>query len=743
MEFREIFGEANWIAPADKNICPIIRKSFEAFNITEATIDMIGFASFVFYINGTRGSDDYFLPLATDYEYRGSPTDEETAHRCYVSHYDITHLIHNGRNTLAVMLGDGWYTGKTGIYKEVPYGEKKLCFKITLKTKENTFYIYSDTDAVCKESYVKECDLNLGEVHDYLDFCVDSLGVEFDDGDWEHTVTAIAPDTLYLYTDCPPDRVVETLTPTVIGEKDGAVIYDAGKNLTGFPTLLVDGYSGDVEITFSEALSEDNDLNIRNMHGQRMLYKMHGERLVLEPLFTWFGFRYFKIRGDARCVSVKRINCDVKVSSDFECDDEVLNWLYRAYILTQLSNMHQGVPSDCPHIERRGYLGDGHLTCTSAMKSLDAKKFYEKWLGDISDSQDRISGHVQYTAPYTKSGGGVGGFSHGFIKIPYQYYLHYGDDTPLRSMYGQFMEYLRYLEDHSVSELVVSDKEGEWCLGEWCVYMEKSGDMLTSSDAMPGGTFIPPAYVNTVYYVKSLELMIKIADIVGRDEDIPKFCEMIERKKAVIKAAFYNPNNSTFIGNLQGGSAFALDIGLGDEKTKEAFIKYYEKYPYFDTGIFGTEIVGRLLCEYGRADILRKMIGATEPQGYGRWREKGATTLWEYWHSPRSMSHPMFGSTVSLLYEYVLGIKQSQGAKGYSRVNISPALNTGLKRAKGYITAPEGRIYVSYYIEDGELTLSASAPRAIEATVTVCGKNYPITDGEITVKERIDTASAC
>ncbi len=738
MYFKEIFGEAKWIAAADTAINPIIRKSFDAYGFRSATIDILGFASFVFYVNGVRGSDDYFMPLATDYEHRGSPTDEVTNHRCYVAKYDITELLKEGKNTLAVMLGDGWYTGATGIYKEVPYGEKKLCFKITIETSENTYYIYSDTDAVYTESYVKQCDLNLGESHNYLGFSSDLFLPEYDDSEWKRAVVAKAPDTTYMYTDCPPDRTVEIITPTVIGEKDGAVIYDAGKNLTGFPVLATDGYSGLIEVTFSEALCESGDLNQRNTHKQKMLYEVHGEKRLLEPLFTWFGFRYFKVRGNAKCLSVNRINCDVNISSHFECDDETLNWLYNAYLLTQLSNMHQGVPSDCPHIERRGYLGDGHLTCTAAMKSLDAKKFYTKWIDDISDCQDRISGHVQYTAPYTKSGGGVGGFSHGFVKIPYQYYLHYGDDTPLRKMYGQFLEYLRYLEDHSVSDLVVSDKEGEWCLGEWCVPMEKSGDMLTSSDAMPGGTFIPPAYVNTVYFVKTLELMIKIAKIVGREEDVPKFSDMIERKKAVIKAAFYNPNNSTFVGNLQGGSAFALDIGLGDERTKEAFIKYYEKYPYFDTGIFGTEIVGRLLCEYGRADILRKMICATEPQGYGRWRETGATTLWEYWHNPRSMSHPMFGSTVSLLYEYVLGIRQTDESSGYSDILISPALNAGVTRAEGYVTAPCGKISVSYVIADGELTLTATVPSSVKATVSVSGRTYPISDGKITVKERLD-----
>ena len=182
---------------------------------------------------------------------------------------------------------------------------------------------------------------------------------------------------------------------------------------------------------------------------------------------------------------------------------------------------------------------------------------------------------------------------------------------------------------------------------------------------------------------------------------------------------------------MQGGNAFALDIGLGDERTKENFIKYYEKNPYFDTGIFGTEIVSRLLCQYGRADILQKMIGATEPRGFGRWREAGATTLWEYWQNPRSMSHPMFGSPTALLFEYVLGIRQESSSAAYKNIIIEPAVNTGLSYAKGHITVEGGAIEVSYTKEDNRISLSVSLPKGVTAAVKLMDKEIRLT-GEST-----------
>ena len=84
--------------------------------------------------------------------------------------------------------------------------------------------------------------------------------------------------------------------------------------------------------------------------------------------------------------------------------------------------MHTGIPSDCPHIERRGYTGDGQLVCRAAMDVLDAKDFYRKWIEDIADCQDRLTGHVQYTAPYIRSGGGPGGWGGAACIVPWRYY---------------------------------------------------------------------------------------------------------------------------------------------------------------------------------------------------------------------------------------------------------------------------------------------------------------------------------
>ena len=89
----------------------------------------------------------------------------------------------------------------------------------------------------------------------------------------------------------------------------------------------------------------------------------------------------------------------------------------------------------------------------------------------------------------------------------------------------------------------------------------------------------------------------------------------------------------------------------------------------------------------------------------------------------------MFGSTVALLFEHILGIKQIEGSSGYRDIIIAPAMNTGLGRAEGHITVEGGVISVRYSVEDGVMTLTASVPSGVKAQVVLGDDSYVIEDG--------------
>ena len=701
MNHSEVFNNAVWIKAKEADICPIIRTNFEVKGkVKNATLNILGLGTYVFYVNGKRTTDDLFQPINSNYEHRDFPKGEMMAVRSYVNAYDITSFVKDGKNTIATMLGNGWYDGTR---QEKPYGEKKLCLSITIETEDGTQYVGTSLKDKYAPTFVKNSNLLEYEVHDYTEWDEAILGADYDDSTLPEVVEAKPLDTEYYFSDCPRDKVVETYIPKVLGKVGDATVYDVGLNMSGIPVLRSLGKKGKIKVAFSEEIEENGDLEEAHSMWQWFEATVGEKPVEIKNVFSWYAFRYFKVDGDAEVVCVERTHTAADVTSSFKSSNSTLNWIYDTYLNTQRCNMHHGMPSDCPHFERRGYTGDGQLTCRSAMHLIDMHKFYTKWMEDISDCQDRLTGHIQYTAPYTHSGGGPGGWGSAIVVLPYEMWKHYGDDANLARFYPQMLHYFEYLESHSENMLVNSDTPGEWCLGEWCT---------------PGPVELPAPFVNNYFYVKALEKTIEIAKHIGKESDIPLLEKRMAERKNAIMVAYYNPWDSNFLGMRQGANAFALDIGLGNEKTVKNFINYYDKLGYYDTGIFGTDIVTRKLFEYGRADIAYKLLTASEPHGFGKWQKDGATTLWEYWDNARSHDHPMFGAVATYLYEYILGIKQCKGSYGFDRITISPMYIDGLDYAEGHITTDKGKISVSYKKTNGKVTLYLELPDGIIADVT-------------------------
>ncbi len=138
------------------------------------------------------------------------------------------------------------------------------------------------------------------------------------------------------------------------------------------------------------------------------------------------------------------VNTDVNPAGKFECSNDLFNRILTDYKKTQLGNMHGGVPSDCPHRERRGYTGDGQISAQAAIYNFDMKQFYTKWLKDISDAQNKQTGYVPNTVPYHGGGGGTP-WGSAYIIISWYMYLYYGDVTILEEHYEGMKKYLRYL----------------------------------------------------------------------------------------------------------------------------------------------------------------------------------------------------------------------------------------------------------------------------------------------------------
>ena len=711
MKQTDIFGSAKWISATPEGIIesPVFRKSFDAKTGERATLRIIGLGTFEAFLNGKRISDDLFLPLNSGYEKGCAPDGQELGCRIWCTEYNVSDLLVDGKNVLAVVVGDGWYDD---IYYSATktLGEKKLCFALELVSPSGEARrIESDESVKWGYSFTKRCDIHKFEEQDYRGWDPACLGIDFDDSAWATSRLSKPVESDYGICDCPADKVSARLPATLISEKDGVRTYDAGLNLAGYP-VLVSGKSGKVTVRFSEELLSDGTLDNFHAHKQYCTFDFDREGIEMYPRFTWFGFRYFTVEGDAEVKEVCLVHSDVDIDSSFDTDNDTLNWIYNTFLHTQLCNMHRGIPSDCPHIERLGYTGDGQVCCRSVLHSLDARSFYEKWIKDISDCQDRISGNVQYTAPYAYCGGGPGGWGSAIVIVPYEFWKYFGDDTYVRELYPQMLRYFDFLDAHSECDLVTSTVDGLWCLGEWC--------------SPPNQSNIPAPFVNTYFYIWAMQHVIEIAGAIGREEDIPALEARIAPRKAMLNKVYFNDfaRDAVYCGGIQGANAFALNIGLGRAETFDKLVSYYDRIGYYDTGIFGTELVTRVLFEIGEGDVAYKLLTADTPHGFGFWKKDGATTLREYWGKSRSHSHPMFGAVVACFFEYILGIRQEKDSYGYERVVISPAAIGKLSRAEGHITTPKGKLCVSYKKAEGNITYRIEIPEGVSARIALIGR---------------------
>lgn len=681
---------AKWIKADPAWQAPLFRREFDV-TVPAGSIDICGLGYFELYINGRKVSDDLLTPVYSDYEKRLDremiyPIHDTFTYRTYYRTYDLGDYLRPGRNTLGVMLGNGWYAQRErSVEGAFWYGDPKLAFEMTL---EDGTRVVSDTDMMTSAGHIVKNNIYHGEEQDLRLLQPGWSETGFDAGGWVPARDAGAHDSILCRQECPPDRVIEELAPRCIGSYDGLRIYDAGRNTTGWVVMRLTGEAGSrVRLVFGEEIDAMGRLDVRSAgyrdQLQQDVFVSDGRIRTVSPHFTFHGFRYFTVEGEGEPVCVQVIHSDVKVSSSFECSSQVLNWLYRTYLNSQRTNYHGGIPSDCPHRERLGYTGDGQLTCDAAMLMLDAEAFYRKWMRDIADCQDLVGGHVQHTAPFQGGGGGPGGWGCAIVEVPWQFYKHYEDRTVLEEYYPNMLHWLRYMDSRTEDGLITWEEKGGWCLGDWCTPGFRKPD-------------IPDPLVNTYYYIKSMDTVMKIARILGREEDIPALEKKRARAAEAMERTYLDPETGSFAEGVQGADAFALDIGLGDGRTLANLARRYGDRPVYDTGIFGTDIVTWVLSGNGCAQTAFDMMTSEDEVSFHTQLAHGATTLWERWDDRASHNHPMFGAVVRSLFYRFLGITQDEDSCGFARVRIEPRIVEGLDWARGYITTRHGRIAVGY-----------------------------------------------
>ncbi len=704
------------------NPAPYFRKEFQIVSKPKnSRVYITGLGYYQLYINGKKIGDHVLSPNQTNYDRRQENSFENDkianmSTRILYQTFNISEYLTEGKNVAAVVLGNGWYfQTERKEYLPMFYDTPRFITQIEIDYKDG-----SKTEIVSDESWktgigpIMDNNLYIGEVYDAR-FELDGWNkLEYNDSKWDQAKIVRSPEGKLSAQMSPPDRVIESLRPISIeNTKENTFRYDFGTMFSGWIKLKLKGERGaKVQLTYFE--------DSGNSYGQTDTYIMKGDEIEeWQPRFTWHSFRYVEISGLSSAISLENIvgkivHTDVNTFGDFESSNLLFNRIASDYKKTQLDNMHGGVTTDCPHRERRGYTGDAQIAAQAAIYSLDMRSFYTKWLNDIADAQNKVTGYVPNTVPYHSGGGGVA-WGSAYIIIPWYMYLYYGDVGVLEDHYEGMRHFIKYLENRIDKDgLIHIDPNDYWDLGEW---------------VPPDPTEIPRVLVASAYYYYDLVLLSKISSVLGKKDEADRLLEKSELVKLAFNKKFYDSENKTYSIGRQGANIFPLAFGLVPEDKIDGVFKSLaynievNTRGFFDTGMLATPYLLEVLTKYGRADLAYTVMNRRDYPSFGYNIERGATTLWETWRGNDSHSHPMFGSVIEWFYKTLAGINPDEVNPGFKHIIIKPSIIGELDFVNGSYSSEYGKIISNWKLDEELLTLKVKIPPNTTASVFIPGRD--------------------
>lgn len=712
--------KAKWIgAPESINPkrmklpAPLFRKEFTlSGKITRARAYVSGLGYYELYLNGKKIGDHVLSPNQTNYDKRrlekwNEPKIGNMTTTVLYETFDITEDLKSGKNAIGIILGNGWY-----IQADRPddtmlwYNTPRLLAQVVLEYEDGSKeQMCSDESWKCALSPIIYNGIHTGEIYDAR---LEQKGWNepgFNDAKWQKAEPVVPPTGILKSQQSPPDRVNRTIRPiSVIERTKGVYRYDLGEMISGWARLKVSGPKGtSLQLRFIEELGPGYD--------QTDTYILKGEGVeIWEPRFTWHGFRYVDVIGSPVALTLDNlegrvVNTDIQQAGTFESSNKLLNKILENYRRTELGNVHGGLPSDCPHRERRGYTGDGQISAKAAIYNFDLTQFYTKWMNDIRDAQNHQTGYVPNTTPYQDGGGGTA-WGSAYVIIPWYMYQYYGDKRILEEHYEGMKHWIQYLTSQlDANGILVNQGLGEWVPPE----------MVT----------LPADFVNSCYYYHNCQLMMQVSDALDKDVDQAWFKKLADKAKADINRVYLNKKSLNYSTGKQGANAFALGFGIVEENKTDSVFRnllktvVVDNKAHFDTGILGTPLLLDVLTDLGRADVAYTLMNQHDYPGFGYMIEKGATTIWETWLGDASHSHPMFGSVCAWFYQSLGGISPDPEHPGFKNTLIKPYPISGLSFVNCTYPSPYGLIRSNWKFSGDDFRQEVTIPANSTATVYV------------------------
>lgn len=735
---------SKWISypTSESNSSPVFKKRFQLKNlqnIQQSDLFISGLGYYEAYLNGVKIGDHILDPGQSNYN-----------DFAYYVHYPIPINQISKINNLHVMLGDGWYNQNQVWSADMAYGTPILIAQLRIKYKDGTVEtISTDETWQWTNGPVLKSNIYAGEKYDAnkkVDFSEKSDSMQ-----WQKALLAKFHPPLLVPQFIEPIRVTDTLkVKQIIPIKNNKYVFDLGQNFAGFVRIKMTENKGQkITLSFAESLNNEKELDVTSTGVfatqviQQDEYICDGSGIeVWQPRFTYHGFRYVEVEGLSNKPNEETlvglvVNSDLKQSGKFNCSSPVINTMHAMNVWSIRSNIHS-IPTDCPHREKAGWMGDIHSVVQSLFYNYDSNLFLQKYMLDVLSSAKETEKSLVFGKdffdrgievkpvgiPYMiapgkrKSGTASPDWGTAIVQIPWNIYVYYGDQQQLSEGYPSMKLWVEYISKMS-NKFIVPNGLGDW---------HPQGGNITRDCPIP--------LSSTAFHYYDISILAKSAKVLGYYSDMNYYQKLMKDVKDAFNNTFFDAKNNSY--GSQTANSLALDFGLvpqGLEKAVSDDISrnIYEKHDGFiHTGLFGIGRIFGELSKYGNNKTVAHLLSKT---GYNSfpymWEHYKATTMYEllpvddYYDNPskndnkRSFNHLMNVGFDAWFYKDIAGINPLEDFPGFKKFMLCPAFVNNLENASAQYESNYGTIRSSWIRDKKSFKWEISIPENSSADLYI------------------------
>lgn len=643
-------------------------------------------------------------------------------------------LLHNRRTSAKTVFENGVKVRKSVYYPPMwradgPFRNAELSKTATIN-KEETIELFSNTEdcaiRVDGKKYPKNTKITLAPGEHTLElmgFKRESFPAFYIKGDvfktdrtWITCNNNLEPNRhagwSALYTD-PADNVeafkfeYERMLPLTKEAVNGGVLYDFGQEKFG-KIIIENAKDGKYLLSLGESYEEALDVDYCQICVNA---QVQNGKYTSVPV----AFRYiFVPNTDTPLdISVDFEYLPLETKASFECDDQLINKLWRVCEYTMLLNSREGF-FDGIKRDRWVWSGDAYQSYFVNYYLAFDKEIVKRTIRILRGAEPTLK-HINTISDYTFY----------WLCSIWDYYFYTGDKDFVSDIYPDMLEILAFVEGRLSPDGMFERKPDDWVFMDWSTFD-------------PAG----PMCAEQMVLCKAYQSVAKCAELVGDTQTSQRAKSHAEYIKEQINALYWCEEKGAFVDCYKSGknnvtrhaNIFAILFNLTTKERKESIVEnvIYNKEitpittPYFEFYELDA------MCQIGDFKYMTDMLNSY----WGGMLELGATTIWEEFDPKKSgiehyemyggkyeksLCHAWGASPIYLLGRYALGVSPTD--VGYSKFEIKPNL-MGFKHFKGTVPTPNGTVSVK--MDGEEVTVLSEVDGG---TLVLGDKRYTIEKG--------------